>query len=76
LSPESSNSSDVALGWTWALNKLFAEKCREENGRNSELVGTGFVARDVMEIVDALGGDGLLRYWGKFSRTGAILVLD
>jgi hypothetical protein len=25
-----------------------------------------FVARDIMEIVDALDEDGMLRYWGGF----------
>lgn len=29
-----------------------------------ELIGTAFVARDMVEIIDALGEDGLLRYWG------------
>ncbi|KAM7195852.1 TAP-like domain containing protein [Rhypophila sp. PSN 637] len=29
-----------------------------------EYVGTTFVARDMTQIVDALGEDGLLRYWG------------
>lgn len=76
LSPDSSNSSDVALGWTWALSKLFAEKCREENGGNAELVGTTFVARDVMEIVNALGQDGLLRFWGKSNIQGILLSLS
>lgn len=27
-------------------------------------MGTAFVARDMMQIVDALKEDGLLRYWG------------
>ncbi|GAB7330509.1 hypothetical protein MBLNU13_g02108t1 [Cladosporium sp. NU13] len=40
----SSNSSDVALGWTWALSKLFVEKCHEEDGGHSELV-------DIRDIV-------------------------
>lgn len=30
-----------------------------------EFVGTAFVARDFMAVVDALGEDGLLRYWGE-----------
>ncbi|KAK4182951.1 TAP-like protein-domain-containing protein [Podospora australis] len=28
------------------------------------LIGTSFVARDLMQVVDALGEDGLLRFWG------------
>lgn len=27
---------------------------------------TAFTARDMLQIVDALGEDGLLRYWGEF----------
>lgn len=76
MSPDGSNSSNVALGWTWSLNKLFAGKCREENGDKAELVGTDFVARDVMEIVDAVEEDGLLRFWSRFGCTGVMLVFD
>ena len=39
--------------------------CSTEAKSIGELVGTAFTARDMMQIVDALGGDGLLRYWGK-----------
>jgi pimeloyl-ACP methyl ester carboxylesterase len=30
----------------------------------SDLIGTAFVARDIKAIADALGEDGLIRYWG------------
>ena len=46
---------------------MLAEQCLEKAGNVGELIGTAFVARDMMQIVDALGGDGLLRYWGKAS---------
>jgi pimeloyl-ACP methyl ester carboxylesterase len=29
-------------------------------------MSTAFIARDMMQIVDALGEDGLLRYYGQF----------
>ena len=32
-----------------------------------DLVGTAFVARDMMQFVDALDEDGLLRYFGESS---------
>lgn len=31
-------------------------------------MGTAFVVRDMMRIVDALGEDGMLRYWGVLTR--------
>lgn len=30
-----------------------------------ELVGTAYVARDLLMLINALGEDGLLRYWGE-----------
>ncbi|EQB55567.1 hypothetical protein GCG54_00014647 [Colletotrichum gloeosporioides] len=60
----SSNSSDVTPGRLWASTKLLVDKCYEKNQEIGGLYGTAFVARDMMQIVDALGEDGLLRYWG------------
>ncbi|KAF4806895.1 putative hydrolase [Colletotrichum siamense] len=60
----SSNSSDVSPGRLWASTKLLADKCYEKNKEIAGVYGTAFVARDMMQIVDALGEDGLLRYWG------------
>jgi hypothetical protein len=31
------------------------------------MIGTAYVARDIMRIVDTLESDGLLRYWGECS---------
>ncbi|KAL8672746.1 MAG: hypothetical protein Q9168_002800 [Polycauliona sp. 1 TL-2023] len=58
------NSSDTAIGQTWAAKTVFAETCHQKAKEVGELIGTGYVARDMMQIVDALGEDGLLRYWG------------
>lgn len=60
------NSSDVALGAMWVTGKIFADDCYEnrDSRKNGELIGTAFTARDMMQVVDALDEDGLLRYWG------------
>ncbi|KIV83824.1 hypothetical protein PV11_05815 [Exophiala sideris] len=58
------NASDVALGNNFASIKAQAAQCLNRTGGIGELVGTAFVARDMARIVDALGEDGLLRYWG------------
>ncbi|KAK1975686.1 hypothetical protein LZ30DRAFT_538543, partial [Colletotrichum cereale] len=42
----------------------FADKCHERNKETGGLVGSAFVTRDMMKITDALGEDGLLRFWG------------
>jgi hypothetical protein len=63
--PPMSNASDTALGAHWAIQNMYAQSCQESAGENGTLIGTGFTARDVMQIVDALGGDRMLRYWGK-----------
>lgn len=44
--------------------KRRARQCLSTQGVRGELIGTVFVARDMMHIVDALGGDRLLNYWG------------
>lgn len=47
------------------MGKVIADGCYANSGQIGELLGTAFVARDAIQIVDALGEDGLLRYWGK-----------
>ncbi|OBT66462.1 hypothetical protein VE03_03590 [Pseudogymnoascus sp. 23342-1-I1] len=58
------NSSDVALGRLWARGTVNANICYEKAEKIGGLVGTAFVARDLMSVVDALNEDGKLRYWG------------
>src|SRR5690349_11449301 len=58
-------ASDTAQGETWATSKLLADNCYAVSNKTGSLIGTAFVARDMMRIVDALGEDGLLRYWGE-----------
>lgn len=63
--PFYSNSSDTAVGKTWAGHGVIAETCYERKREVGQNIGTAFAARDLMTVVDALGEDGLLRYWGK-----------
>jgi hypothetical protein len=66
--PLFARASDTALGAQWASGQLFADTCYAANNLTGSLVGTAFIARDVMQIVDALGEDGLLRYWGELAK--------
>ncbi|KAI1377912.1 alpha/beta-hydrolase [Hypoxylon crocopeplum] len=59
-----SNSSDVELGRQWAYGATVADTCLKTQNKTGSLISSAFVARDMMQIVDALGEDGLLRYWG------------
>ncbi|KAL8691914.1 MAG: hypothetical protein Q9224_004072 [Gallowayella concinna] len=58
------NSSDTAIGAIWAARKTLVRSCLENAKDRGELVGTGYVARDMMQIVDALNEGGLLNYMG------------
>ncbi|KAH6885292.1 TAP-like protein-domain-containing protein [Thelonectria olida] len=58
------NSSDTAVGRIWAESRIFDATCGAVQNETGRFVGTAFVARDVMQIVDALDEDGMLRYWG------------
>ena len=44
---------------------MVAEACEESQNSTGRFVGTAFVARDMLAIVDALNEDGLLRFWGR-----------
>ncbi|OJD30778.1 tap domain-containing protein [Diplodia corticola] len=60
------NASDTALGDLWAISKSYADTC--QNNTNATgiggVIGTAYTARDLISVVDALGEDGLLRFWG------------
>lgn len=60
------NASDVALGQIWANTQVIADTCYAMQKETGGLIGTAFVARDMMCIVDALREDGMLRYWGEY----------
>ncbi|KOS22357.1 Tripeptidyl aminopeptidase [Escovopsis weberi] len=62
--PAGTNDSDTSLGLTWAYGTAFAEICHNRNKDIGQLMSTAFIARDMMQIVDALEEDKLLRYYG------------
>ncbi|KAK4183197.1 TAP-like protein-domain-containing protein [Podospora australis] len=57
---------DMVIPDLFAGRQAVSNICEQRyNGsRNGTLIGTAFVARDMIEVVDALNEDGLLRYWG------------
>ncbi|KAI9932366.1 hypothetical protein MW887_009879 [Aspergillus wentii] len=59
-------SEKMPLGRQWSAASLFAESCHKykDSKDKGELISTAFAARDLMQIVDAVEDDGLLRYWG------------
>ncbi|GAM86955.1 hypothetical protein ANO11243_049760 [Dothideomycetidae sp. 11243] len=62
--PEASDATNTSLIEVWDASGAVAEACASKAAAFGELVGTAFTARDMMQIVDALNEDGLLRYWG------------
>ncbi|KAI1768487.1 alpha/beta-hydrolase [Hypoxylon sp. FL1150] len=58
------NQSEVELGKQWARGEMYADACLKTQNKTGSVITTAFVARDMMQIVDALQEDGLLRYWG------------
>lgn len=57
-------SSDIAMPEIWAKSTIYDNSCYNKQNATGSFIGTAFVARDMMEIVNALNEDGLLRYWG------------
>ncbi|KAK7416622.1 hypothetical protein QQX98_005093 [Neonectria punicea] len=51
-------------GEKWENITALAEACYDSQKKYGRFIGTPFTARDMMKIVDALGEDGKLRYWG------------
>ena len=70
----SGNSSNVAIGKSWAIASTFVDLCKARAEEEGRLISTAFVARDLMQVVDALGEDGLLRYWGMLQPNPAIAL--
>jgi pimeloyl-ACP methyl ester carboxylesterase len=60
----STNLTEVFLNGGWELAGELADYCAQQANETGTLIGTAFTARDMMEIVDALGEDGFLRYYG------------
>jgi len=59
-----SDAWDGALGTMWAKATLFAANCGAVMNETGQYIGTAFTARDIMQVVDAIEPDGMLRYWG------------
>lgn len=72
------NSSDTKLGESWAITKVYTDVCANNANVTTSggYIGTAYTARDYMSVVDALGEDGLLRYWGKTRNSDTVLVAD
>ncbi|ERF72654.1 hypothetical protein EPUS_05708 [Endocarpon pusillum Z07020] len=60
----SGNLTERFLNGGWDTAGVIADACYTAMNGTGSYIGTAFVARDMMEIVDALGEDGLLRYFG------------
>ncbi|KAL4869308.1 hypothetical protein BDV12DRAFT_196547 [Aspergillus spectabilis] len=56
----------AAIGRLWGGSQVLSNACYNYPGfrEKGSLVSTAFSARDLMQIVDAVESDGLLRYWG------------
>jgi hypothetical protein len=61
------NASNVAVGEAWVSAGNAAGACAV-NMVAAPYVGTAATARDHMSVVDALGEDGLLHYYGMMTR--------
>lgn len=53
------------LAENWEDIQHFADVCYEDNKETGAYLSTTFVVRDMVRIIDALGEDGLLRYYGR-----------
>lgn len=58
------NVTDIFLNEGWDAAGETVAACAASNNKTASLIGTSFVARDMIEILDALGEDGMLRFWG------------
>lgn len=58
--------TELLINKDWQDSTGIADRCYQFQNETGNFLGTAFVARDVMQIVDALHEDGLLRYWGAY----------
>lgn len=58
------DSWNILESKAWHDGGVLATACYETFKETGHLYGTAFVARDMLQIVDALGEDGKLRFWG------------
>lgn len=57
---------EIPLGKLWSRGSVVSKFCAEKEIATGRLIGTPFVARDIVRVAEALGEDGLVRYWGRF----------
>lgn len=62
---EAGNASETSIGKLWAASGIIADTCAENAKDVGSLIGSAFVARDMMRMVDAFAEDGMLRFWGE-----------
>lgn len=60
----SANLTEYFLNGGWDAAGYIADACYAAMNETGSYITTAFVARDMMRIVDALGEDGFLRYYG------------
>lgn len=60
----SGNLTDYSMDFGWDLAGVQADACYETMKETGQYIGTAFTAREMIKIVDSLGEDGLLRYYG------------
>jgi hypothetical protein len=65
--PPSVAGSDEAFSAAWSIQKTYSQTCAGALRDIGSVIGSASTARDMMKIVDSLGEDGLLRYWGQYS---------
>ncbi|KAM0328748.1 hypothetical protein ACHAQA_005161 [Verticillium albo-atrum] len=71
-----STGSDVAEGQLWAAGTVNANACLATQAKNGSLINTPYYARDLISVVDALGEDGMLRFWVMFPERIDKMVFD
>ena len=60
----SANLTEAFLNGGWDYAGTTADQCYVNANMTGQYISTPFTARDMLRIVDALGEDGLLRYYG------------
>lgn len=66
---KSSLSSSSQAATNWANAEIFSRDCYAAQNLTGAYLGSAFDARDWMSVVDALGEDGMLRYYGVSAGT-------
>jgi hypothetical protein len=59
------NSTEASIAAAWESNQVVVDACATALEEFGSLIGSAYTARDMMQIVDALNEDGMLRYYGE-----------